>query len=64
VRTRTIGIAGLSTEGGPALIGQLTDLSHLQASPQRINELARSQWTIENRLHFVRDTATCPPPPR
>jgi predicted transposase YbfD/YdcC len=35
----------------------LTDLSHLQASPKRIGELARSQWTIENRLHFVRDTA-------
>ncbi|MEV6209069.1 ISAs1 family transposase [Kitasatospora sp. NPDC051914] len=35
----------------------LTDLSHLQASPQRIGEAARSQWTIENRLHFVRDTA-------
>jgi predicted transposase YbfD/YdcC len=34
----------------------LTDLSHLQASPRRIGELARSQWTIENRLHFVRDT--------
>ncbi|MCX5215846.1 ISAs1 family transposase [Kitasatospora sp. NBC_00240] len=35
----------------------LTNLSHLQASPKRIGELARSQWTIENRLHFVRDTA-------
>jgi predicted transposase YbfD/YdcC len=34
----------------------LTDLTHRQASPQRIGELARSQWTIENRLHFVRDT--------
>lgn len=22
-----------------------------------MTELARSQWTIENRLHFVRDTA-------
>lgn len=35
----------------------ITDLTHQQASPQRIGELARSQWTIENRLHFVRDTA-------
>ncbi|WP_327710584.1 ISAs1 family transposase [Streptomyces sp. NBC_00464] len=35
----------------------LTDLTHQQASPQRIGELARAQWTIENRLHFVRDTA-------
>lgn len=28
-----------------------------QASPQRIGQLARSQWVIENRVHFVRDTA-------
>ncbi|MEU3466275.1 ISAs1 family transposase [Streptomyces sp. NPDC006733] len=34
----------------------LTDLSARQASPQRIGHLARSQWVIENRLHFVRDT--------
>ncbi|WP_175609300.1 hypothetical protein [Streptacidiphilus griseoplanus] len=33
-----------------------TDLSHHQASSERIGKLARSQWTIENRLHFVRDT--------
>ncbi|MGW3046127.1 ISAs1 family transposase [Kitasatospora sp. NPDC001159] len=33
-----------------------TDLSSQQASPQRLGQLARSQWTIENRLHFVRDT--------
>ncbi|GGV03384.1 ISAs1 family transposase [Streptomyces albospinus] len=35
----------------------ITDLPHRQASPQRIGDLARSQWGIENRLHFVRDTA-------
>ncbi|WP_240676937.1 ISAs1 family transposase [Actinacidiphila soli] len=35
----------------------LTDLTHQQASPQRIGDLARSEWAIENRLHFVRDTA-------
>ncbi|MGW1506736.1 ISAs1 family transposase [Streptomyces mirabilis] len=34
----------------------ITDLSSHQASPQRLVHLARSQWTIENRLHFVRDT--------
>ncbi|MBO4252452.1 ISAs1 family transposase [Streptomyces griseorubiginosus] len=34
----------------------ITDLSSHQASPQRLGQLARSQWTIENRLHFVRDT--------
>ncbi|WP_327412642.1 ISAs1 family transposase [Streptomyces sp. NBC_01233] len=33
----------------------ITDLTSQQASPQRLGQLARSQWTIENRLHFVRD---------
>ncbi|MFG2907470.1 ISAs1 family transposase [Kitasatospora sp. NPDC048286] len=33
----------------------ITDLTSQQASPQRLGRLARSQWTIENRLHFVRD---------
>lgn len=35
----------------------LTDLTTRQASPQAIGRLARSQRVIENRLHFVRDTA-------
>lgn len=34
----------------------LTDLTARQASPQRIGRLARSQWAIENRVHYVRDT--------
>jgi predicted transposase YbfD/YdcC len=34
----------------------ITDLTSQQASPQRLGQLARSQWTIENRLHSVRDT--------
>ncbi|MBT2545265.1 ISAs1 family transposase, partial [Streptomyces sp. ISL-44] len=34
----------------------ITDLTSQQASPQRLGQLLRSQWTIENRLHFVRDT--------
>ncbi|TQK52408.1 IS4 family transposase [Streptomyces sp. SLBN-118] len=33
----------------------LTDLTSRQASPQRIAQLIRAQWVIENRLHFVRD---------
>ncbi|MFE9255130.1 ISAs1 family transposase [Streptomyces sp. NPDC006879] len=37
----------------------ITDLTSHQASPQRLGQLARSQWTIENRLHFVRDTTFC-----
>jgi hypothetical protein len=35
----------------------LTNLAHEQASPQFIGRLARSQWTILDRLHFIRDTA-------
>lgn len=34
----------------------LTGLTACPASPQRLGPLARSQWVIENRLHFVRDT--------
>ncbi|WP_405015677.1 ISAs1 family transposase [Kitasatospora sp. NBC_00070] len=34
----------------------ITNLTSQQASPQRLGQLARSQWTIENRLHLVRDT--------
>ena len=31
-------------------------LTSHQASPERLAKIVRSQWTIENRLHFVRDT--------
>jgi predicted transposase YbfD/YdcC len=34
----------------------ITDLTSHRASPERLAEIIRSQWTIENRLHFVRDT--------
>ena len=34
----------------------ITDLTSHQASPQRLGQLARSQWIIENRLYFIRDT--------
>ena len=33
----------------------ITDLTSRQASPEKIARLVRSQWVIENRLHFVRD---------
>ncbi|MFG2794376.1 transposase [Streptomyces sp. NPDC048419] len=33
----------------------ITDLTSRQASPKRIARLIRSQWVIENRLHFIRD---------
>ncbi|MFE1795181.1 hypothetical protein ACFW9L_03345 [Streptomyces sp. NPDC059517] len=35
----------------------ITDLTAQQAFPQKVAYLTRSQRTIENRLHFVRDTA-------
>jgi predicted transposase YbfD/YdcC len=34
----------------------MTDRTSCQASPERLAMIVRSQWTIENRLHFVRDT--------
>lgn len=33
----------------------ITSLSPAQASPKRLLELNRGQWSIENRLHWVRD---------
>lgn len=33
----------------------ITSLSPEAASPQRLMALARGHWTIENRLHWVRD---------
>ncbi|MDQ0963419.1 putative transposase YbfD/YdcC [Streptomyces sp. B4I13] len=35
----------------------ITDLTSRQASPERIAKILRAHWVIENRLHFVRDTA-------
>ncbi|MDX2678129.1 ISAs1 family transposase [Streptomyces soliscabiei] len=35
----------------------ITDLTSRQASPERIAKILRTHWVIENRLHFVRDTA-------
>ncbi|MDX3073985.1 transposase [Streptomyces sp. MI02-7b] len=35
----------------------ITDLASGQASPERLAKIVRSQWGIENRLHFIRDTA-------
>lgn len=33
----------------------ITSLTSAQASPERLARLIRSQWVIENRLHYVRD---------
>jgi hypothetical protein len=37
-----------------AVLG-ITDLTPDQAGPRRIAELARGQWSIENRDHYIRD---------
>jgi hypothetical protein len=34
----------------------ITGTTSPEASPERIAKIVRSQWIIENRLHFVRDT--------
>jgi predicted transposase YbfD/YdcC len=33
----------------------MTSLSPLKADPARLLELNRGHWSIENRLHYVRD---------
>lgn len=33
----------------------LTSLNPAQANPQRLLSLSRNHWSIENRLHWVRD---------
>ncbi|WP_052425264.1 transposase [Streptomyces fulvoviolaceus] len=54
VRHRTSAKTGKRTR---ETVYVITDLTSRQASPERIAQIARSQWVIENRLHFVRDTA-------
>ena len=51
-RTRWIG-GKLSTE--TAYI--VTSLDPTQAGPERLLELSRKHWAIENRLHYVRDVS-------
>ncbi|MCM2416523.1 ISAs1 family transposase [Streptomyces sp. RKAG293] len=53
LRHRTDLTTGKASRETVYAVGDLT--SH-QASPQRLGRLARSQWTIEDRFHFVRDT--------
>jgi len=33
----------------------ITSLSPDKAAPERLLDLSRGQWTIENRLHYIRD---------
>jgi hypothetical protein len=51
-RTRWIG-SKASTE--TAYI--ITSLTKAQAGPERLLELSRNHWAIENRLHYVRDVS-------
>lgn len=51
-RTRWIG-GKLSVE--TAYI--ITSLDPTQAGPERLLELSRNHWAIENRLHYVRDVS-------
>jgi predicted transposase YbfD/YdcC len=53
VRHRTRVKTGIRTR---ETVYVITDLTSRQASPERLAVIVRSQWTIENRLHFVRDT--------
>ncbi len=51
-RTREIG-GKVSTE--TAYI--VTSLTAAEAGPERLLELSRTHWAIENRLHYVRDVS-------
>jgi predicted transposase YbfD/YdcC len=50
--TRTVTKAGQTTT---EVVYLITTLSVQQASPQRLLELNRGHWSIENRTHYVRD---------
>jgi len=50
--TRTVTCKGKTAQEVSYLI---TDLTPQQASPQRLLQVNRGHWHIENRLHYVRD---------
>jgi predicted transposase YbfD/YdcC len=50
--TRTVTKAGQTTT---EVVYLITTLSATAASPQRLLELNRGHWSIENRIHYVRD---------
>jgi len=51
-RTREILITGKRTT---EVVYGITSLSEEKAGPEKLLQLARGQWTIENSLHYVRD---------
>jgi predicted transposase YbfD/YdcC len=50
--TRTVTTAGKTTT---EVVYLITTLAPAKASPQRLLELNRGHWSIENRSHYVRD---------
>src|SRR5205085_4831208 len=52
--TRTITKAGKTTT---EVVYLITTLAPSEASPERLLELNRGHWSIENRLHYVRDVS-------
>jgi predicted transposase YbfD/YdcC len=53
-RTVTVHKTGKTTQ---EVVYLITDLTPIQASPRRLLDLARGHWSIENRLHYVRDVS-------
>src|SRR5436305_10706928 len=53
-RTVTVRKTGKTTQ---EVVYLITDLTPIQASPRRLLDLARGHWSIENRLHSVRDVS-------
>jgi hypothetical protein len=52
--TRTVTVSK-TAETTTEVVYLITTLTREQASPQRLLELVRGQWCIENRSHYVRD---------
>jgi predicted transposase YbfD/YdcC len=52
--TRTVTKAGKTTT---EVVYLITTLAPTQASPQRLLDLNRGHWSIENRSHYVRDVS-------
>ena len=50
--TRTVTKAGVTTS---EVVYLITTLTPAKASPERLLELTRGHWSIENRSHYVRD---------
>jgi predicted transposase YbfD/YdcC len=51
---RNVSHLGKNRDSSETVYG-ITSLSPAKASPQRILELNRGHWSIENKLHWVRD---------